>query len=211
MILVHYMWCNLATDHWFRYFPFTRNLLAVWTLLFYINVRSYILQTLGTPNDNTMPGVTSNEEFSAYQSPVYRAEPFISIAPRYVWSRKKCQGYLCIVRPFGVGKRAYSSTVLWLSKPVLFTINHAQFLPYLWLCQFGDIFWSVCCLIAVASMWYLPRIVCCRFDGDAADLFSKLLLYDKDKRMVADPAMSHSYFRSLTRGAVTLLPRKSSV
>ena len=37
----------------------------------------------------------------------------------------------------------------------------------------------------------------CRFDADAADLFGKFLLYDKDKRMVAEPAMLHPYFQSL--------------
>lgn len=47
-----------------------------------------------------------------------------------------------------------------------------------------------------------------RFDADAADIFSKLLLYDKDKRMVAQPAMSHPYFKSLGPAAVTLMPRK---
>ena len=31
-----------------------------------------------------MPGVTENAEFSVYQTPVYKAEPVISIAPRYV-------------------------------------------------------------------------------------------------------------------------------
>lgn len=36
-----------------------------------------------------------------------------------------------------------------------------------------------------------------RFDWDAADLFSKLLIYNKNKRIVAQPAMSHTYFRSL--------------
>lgn len=36
-----------------------------------------------------------------------------------------------------------------------------------------------------------------RFDAQAADLFSKLLLYDTKKRILAEPAQAHAYFRSL--------------
>lgn len=44
-----------------------------------------IFKTLGTPTESSMPGVTSNPEFQPYESPVYKAEPVISIAPRSVF------------------------------------------------------------------------------------------------------------------------------
>ncbi|KAF6029062.1 CDK17 [Bugula neritina] len=88
-----------------------------------------IFKTLGTPTDETMPGVTSNPEFAPYRSPVYMPEPVVAIAPR--------------------------------------------------------------------------------FDLDAADLFSKLLNYDKEKRMVAQPAMSHPYFKCFGSKAAHLPPEDS--
>ena len=47
-----------------------------------------------------------------------------------------------------------------------------------------------------------------RLDLDAADLFSKLLIYDKDKRLVAEPAMVHPYFSSLGSEISRLNPSK---
>ncbi|XP_067932601.1 cyclin-dependent kinase 18-like [Watersipora subatra] len=88
-----------------------------------------IFKTLGTPNEQTMPGVTSNPEFKPYEYPTYRPEPTVAIAPR--------------------------------------------------------------------------------FDTDAADLFSKLLIYNKDKRIVAQPAMLHPYFSSLGSHATLLSPTES--
>jgi len=51
----------------------------------------------------------------------------------------------------------------------------------------------------------------CRFDLDAADLFSKLLNYDKEKRMVAQPAMSHPYFKCFGSKAAHLPPGMFSI
>ncbi|NXD31912.1 CKD18 kinase, partial [Spelaeornis formosus] len=36
----------------------------------------------GTPTEDTWPGITSNEEFKAYNFPQYRAQPLINHAPR---------------------------------------------------------------------------------------------------------------------------------
>lgn len=41
----------------------------------------------GTPTEDTWPGITSNEEFKAYNFTQYRAQPLINHAPRYPWSR----------------------------------------------------------------------------------------------------------------------------
>lgn len=37
----------------------------------------------GTPTEDTWPGITSNEEFRAYNFTQYRAQPLINHAPRY--------------------------------------------------------------------------------------------------------------------------------
>lgn len=37
----------------------------------------------GTPTEDTWPGITSNEEFKAYNFTQYRAQPLINHAPRY--------------------------------------------------------------------------------------------------------------------------------
>ncbi|NWV04610.1 CDK18 kinase, partial [Ptilonorhynchus violaceus] len=41
-----------------------------------------IFRLLGTPTEDTWPGITSNEEFKAYNFPQYRAQPLINHAPR---------------------------------------------------------------------------------------------------------------------------------
>lgn len=38
----------------------------------------------GTPTEDTWPGITSNEEFKAYNFTQYRAQPLINHAPRYL-------------------------------------------------------------------------------------------------------------------------------
>lgn len=38
----------------------------------------------GTPTEETWPGITSNEEFKAYNFTQYRAQPLINHAPRYL-------------------------------------------------------------------------------------------------------------------------------
>ncbi|NXM79909.1 CDK18 kinase, partial [Oenanthe oenanthe] len=42
-----------------------------------------IFRLLGTPTEDTWPGITSNEEFKAYNFSQYRAQPLINHAPRY--------------------------------------------------------------------------------------------------------------------------------
>ena len=54
--------------------------------------------------------------------------------------------------------------------------------------------------------WITINMYFDRFDSDAADLFSKLLHYDKDRRIIAQPAMSHPYFNSLGSQATLLSP-----
>ncbi|NXP42608.1 CKD18 kinase, partial [Leiothrix lutea] len=41
-----------------------------------------IFRLLGTPTEDTWPGITSNEEFKAYNFTPYRAQPLINHAPR---------------------------------------------------------------------------------------------------------------------------------
>ncbi|CAI5777695.1 cyclin-dependent kinase 18 isoform X1 [Podarcis lilfordi] len=41
-----------------------------------------IFRTLGTPTEESWPGITSNEEFKAYNFTQYRAQPLINHAPR---------------------------------------------------------------------------------------------------------------------------------
>ncbi|XP_061488137.1 cyclin-dependent kinase 18 isoform X3 [Rhineura floridana] len=41
-----------------------------------------IFRTLGTPTEDSWPGITSNEEFKAYNFTQYRAQPLINHAPR---------------------------------------------------------------------------------------------------------------------------------
>ncbi|XP_029429425.1 cyclin-dependent kinase 18 isoform X2 [Rhinatrema bivittatum] len=41
-----------------------------------------IFRLLGTPTEETWPGITANEEFIAYNVPLYRAQPLINHAPR---------------------------------------------------------------------------------------------------------------------------------
>ncbi|XP_013929836.1 PREDICTED: cyclin-dependent kinase 18-like [Thamnophis sirtalis] len=41
-----------------------------------------IFRMLGTPTEESWPGITSNEEFKAYQFTQYRAQPLINHAPR---------------------------------------------------------------------------------------------------------------------------------
>uniref|UniRef100_A0A8B9PPI8 cyclin-dependent kinase n=1 Tax=Apteryx owenii TaxID=8824 RepID=A0A8B9PPI8_APTOW len=43
-----------------------------------------IFRLLGTPTEDTWPGITSNEEFKAYNFTQYRAQPLINHAPRYL-------------------------------------------------------------------------------------------------------------------------------
>ncbi|XP_058026571.1 cyclin-dependent kinase 16 isoform X1 [Ahaetulla prasina] len=42
----------------------------------------FIFRILGTPNEETWPGILSNEEFRAYNYPKYRSEALINHAPR---------------------------------------------------------------------------------------------------------------------------------
>uniref|UniRef100_A0A8B9XQK0 cyclin-dependent kinase n=1 Tax=Bos mutus grunniens TaxID=30521 RepID=A0A8B9XQK0_BOSMU len=42
----------------------------------------FIFRILGTPNEDTWPGILSNEEFRTYNYPKYRAEALLSHAPR---------------------------------------------------------------------------------------------------------------------------------
>lgn len=42
------------------------------------------LSPSGTPTEDTWPGITSNEEFKAYNFTQYRAQPLINHAPRYL-------------------------------------------------------------------------------------------------------------------------------
>jgi cyclin-dependent kinase 17 len=43
-----------------------------------------IIKILGTPTEDRLAGVSSNEDFLAYNFPVYEQEPLINIAPRCV-------------------------------------------------------------------------------------------------------------------------------
>ncbi|NXP67773.1 CDK18 kinase, partial [Chloropsis cyanopogon] len=42
----------------------------------------FLCPLTGTPSEDTWPGITSNEEFKAYNFPQYRAQPLINHAPR---------------------------------------------------------------------------------------------------------------------------------
>lgn len=44
---------------------------------------AFPLPPAGTPTEDTWPGITSNEEFKAYNFSQYRAQPLINHAPRY--------------------------------------------------------------------------------------------------------------------------------
>ncbi|XP_048343507.1 cyclin-dependent kinase 16-like [Sphaerodactylus townsendi] len=47
-----------------------------------VRVKEPLNRLLGTPNEETWPGILSNEEFRAYNYPKYRAEALINHAPR---------------------------------------------------------------------------------------------------------------------------------
>ncbi|XP_062921461.1 cyclin-dependent kinase 18-like isoform X2 [Mobula hypostoma] len=89
-----------------------------------------IFRLLGTPTEDTWPGITSNEEFKAYSFPYYRPQPMI---------------------------------------------NH------------------------------VPRL-----DPEGLDLFSNLLLYEAKKRISAEDALLHIYFKSLGE-RVHLVPDNISI
>lgn len=46
----------------------------------------------GTPTEDTWPGITSNEEFKAYNFTQYRAQPLINHAPRYLPQHRRHGG-----------------------------------------------------------------------------------------------------------------------
>uniref|UniRef100_A0A8C7Z4I7 cyclin-dependent kinase n=1 Tax=Oryzias sinensis TaxID=183150 RepID=A0A8C7Z4I7_9TELE len=43
-----------------------------------------IFRVLGTPTEKTWPGMPTSEEFKTYNFPLYRAEPLVNHAPRYI-------------------------------------------------------------------------------------------------------------------------------
>uniref|UniRef100_H3BYM4 cyclin-dependent kinase n=1 Tax=Tetraodon nigroviridis TaxID=99883 RepID=H3BYM4_TETNG len=83
-----------------------------------------IFRILGTPTEETWPGITTSEEFKTYKFPLYQAEPLVSHAPR--------------------------------------------------------------------------------IDNDGLDLLSMLLQFEAKKRVSAEDALRHSYFRSLGDQVQTL-------